>query len=238
MIVAMWMSRALVTLPSDASLADAAIEMGRRRIRHVLVCAGEGAGARLVGILTARDIARGFPRDVNPWSPAAADARDLPPLAEVMTRKLRTVVPETPIVEAARLLRAHKIDALPVVRGARPVGIVTASDICQALIEVVGADEPGVRVTFGLGEDESALATVSALGRRFALELASVLSMRHAEAGQGRVTRLGVVRFAGGDCEGAIDALWRTGHRVWAVERDVGEEPAAVDDPVAPETGR
>jgi len=53
-----------------------------------------------------------------------------------MSRELETVGPETPIVEAARLMARRRIRRLPVVQpgahGARLVGIVTATDLLHA----------------------------------------------------------------------------------------------------------
>ena len=46
-----------------------------------------------------------------------------------MSRKLITVAPEEPLAEVRKLLDRHKIRQLPVVRGARLVGIITDRDL-------------------------------------------------------------------------------------------------------------
>jgi acetoin utilization protein AcuB len=62
-------------------------------------------------------------------------------VGEIMTRKLFTVTPDTPLVEAARLLHAHKIGGLPVVEGEVLVGIITETDLLQALIDLLAVRE-------------------------------------------------------------------------------------------------
>jgi CBS domain-containing protein len=54
--------------------------------------------------------------------------------AEVMTRPVITVTPETSLLEALRLLLAHRIKRLPVVDAeSRLVGLVGRGGILQAL---------------------------------------------------------------------------------------------------------
>lgn len=58
---------------------------------------------------------------------AGAFARD------VMSRDLVVVEPDTPVAEAARRLREHRLKRLPVVLDDRLVGIVTQKDLLAAL---------------------------------------------------------------------------------------------------------
>jgi acetoin utilization protein AcuB len=62
-----------------------------------------------------------------------------------MTHDVLTVEPDTPLDDAARLLRRERIGALPVVSGGRIVGIVTRSDLLEALVQLLAeeaADRP------------------------------------------------------------------------------------------------
>jgi len=62
-------------------------------------------------------------------------------LAGIMTPNPKTVKPETPIVEAARLLATNRIHCLPVLDERRAlVGIVPPSDIMRAFIGVCTSD--------------------------------------------------------------------------------------------------
>jgi acetoin utilization protein AcuB len=219
MLVRMWMTRKPVTIGPEASISDAATTMARHKLRHLPVTREAKGGLLLVGIVTSHDVARAFPPDLNPFSIAAWDCPIRRPVSEIMARTLQTVEPETAIEDAARVLLTHRIGALPVVADARLVGIVTESDIFRAFMEIVGATEEGVRVTFDLTEDEDMLDAVIAIGRRHGLRLGSILSMHH----DGR--RLGVVRLLGAEPEGFVDEVWRAGHRVLSVVRSEFAQP-------------
>ena len=102
--------------PVDVALR----RMRQAQIRHLIVQDGN----KIVGVLSDRDI------------PPAGSPRQVPTVADVMTRTAKTCSPETPLRKAANLLRGRKIDCLPVVEGEKVVGIVTTTD----LLEVIDAE--------------------------------------------------------------------------------------------------
>ena len=63
---------------------------------------------------------------------------------DVMTRDVVTVTPDTPLAEVATLLERRRVKRVPVVKGKRVVGIVSRSNLVQALAakgrEVAWAD--------------------------------------------------------------------------------------------------
>ena len=107
-----------VTIGPDQTLADALGLMDRHGISGIPVT--EGAGGRLVGILTNRDVR------------FADDPRQ--PVRELMTRdKLVTVRDGVSMEEAKRLLHQHRIEKLLVVDDEfRCIGLVTVKDIEKA----------------------------------------------------------------------------------------------------------
>jgi acetoin utilization protein AcuB len=54
-----------------------------------------------------------------------------------MTPNPITVKPTTPVIEAARLMRDRKVGGLPVMEDDQLVGIVTETDLLDALIELL-----------------------------------------------------------------------------------------------------
>jgi len=59
-----------------------------------------------------------------------------PKVREVMTDRPRCITPETPISEAARLMKSDDVGSLPILEGDRLAGIVTDRDIVlQAVAE-------------------------------------------------------------------------------------------------------
>jgi CBS domain-containing protein len=54
-------------------------------------------------------------------------------VADVMTRDVITAKPDTPLGDVARLLERNRIKRVPIVEGAKLVGIVSRANILQAL---------------------------------------------------------------------------------------------------------
>jgi acetoin utilization protein AcuB len=119
------MSAEPVTISSDATLAKAKALMDTGRFRRLPVV----ENGRLVGILTERDLRE----HVGYLEVTRASA--------VMKTRLITVAPHDPVEEAARIMVKHKIGGLPVLQGGKLVGIVTASDLLNALVRVIEATQ-------------------------------------------------------------------------------------------------
>ena len=103
-----WMTRKLVTLSPEASVAEALTLCRERRVRHIPILE-EG---RLVGIVSDRDL-----RDA---SPALGDAQRASALqkirvGDVMTREVSTADPQDSIENLAQEMYELKIGSLPVV---------------------------------------------------------------------------------------------------------------------------
>jgi CBS domain-containing protein len=92
----------------------------------VLVTEGE----QLVGVVSDRDV-RGLRIGGEPTlSPDA-------PVASVMSEPPVIADPDTPLPEAVRAMLEHKIGAVVVLDGGRPVGILTRSDALEAMLHIV-----------------------------------------------------------------------------------------------------
>jgi acetoin utilization protein AcuB len=78
-----------------------------------------------------------------------------------MASPVVTVIADTPVEEAARIMADNKIGGLPVVEGDNLVGIITETDIFKVLLELLGARTPGVRVTVAVKEAKGVLAQLS-----------------------------------------------------------------------------
>ena len=108
------------TLRPEQSVQEAVNLFAQREFRHIPVV----DGVALAGVLSDRDAFR-----------ALAQQSDLATLtvASVMRREVQTVTMSTPLGEAARLLIRNRINCLPVMDGSRLAGIVTTTDLLQAL---------------------------------------------------------------------------------------------------------
>ena len=119
----------------DTTVADAAKLMRDKDFGGVLC----GSGEELHGFLTDRDIAvRVVAEGKDPSSTT---------VGEVATTELHTLSPDDTVDDAIELVRQHDIRRVPVVEGARPVGVVSIGDLAierdedSALADVSAASQ-------------------------------------------------------------------------------------------------
>lgn len=134
--VAQVMTRDPVTVSPADSIRVAIDRMRARNCRRLPVV----ENGLLVGIISDRDLRRA----AN--SPLVLRERwqddfmlDHIPVRAAMTPGPVTVSPQTPMVEAARLMSQRKLGGLPVVEGEALVGIVTETDLLNYLVRILDA---------------------------------------------------------------------------------------------------
>jgi len=217
MFVSMWMTRDVRTVAPTATLTEIATLMMRQRIRRLPVLSAAGERGALLGIVTHSDVLHAFPPDINPFAINAAESmaaiaqiagRVKLTAADLMAREPRTTTPDAPLESAARVMRDHKIGALPVLSNYALVGLITESDIFRAMVEVFETPERAVRVTFSLKPGEDMLPLVSEIARKRALRVTSFMSLPRHEP------PCCVVQLAGAKLEEALEDVWKSQHRV------------------------
>lgn len=137
--------RDVVTIPSNATLWDAADVMGKRGVKRLPVVDDAGT---CVGMLSNRDIRQrvGIPfldpkkdhqEQIMKVASDAKTALLTHKVAECMSHPVKTCSPEDNIVVVAKLLRVGDVSSLAVVNGQGVLtGIVTRSDLIDQLIRV------------------------------------------------------------------------------------------------------
>jgi CBS domain-containing protein len=147
------MTRRVVTITPETTVADAARVMLDRRISGVPVVDETGA---VVGLVTEGDLLRraetGTDRRRSPWLALLLGpgrlARDYVQehgrrCGEVMTRKVITVTPDTLVAEVVHAMERHGIKRLPVLKDGRLVGIISRANLLKALADALAAPAPG-----------------------------------------------------------------------------------------------
>jgi acetoin utilization protein AcuB len=214
MNVSMWMTRDLLTVQPDTPAAEAAKLMAERHVRRLLVVEQWADGPHLLGIVSAKDVIHAFPPHVNPFAIEGPDVRLTPTtVGAIMTASPRTVTPDTPIEDAAGLMCAHKIGALPVLRDHSLAGIITESDIFRAFVSLFGADEPGARITFDVTQGEDVFEMLGKMSKHLRLRILSLIWTQHDQL------PVCVVRVIGANIDKMLDDLWSSGHPVVNVIR-------------------
>ncbi len=127
-----WMSRNVVTVSPETTLAEAYQVMVEHTIRRLPVV----ANGRLHGIITLNDVRRARPTGEHALNVMEFSfALNRLTVADVMTATPQTIAADATIDEAAQRMLAHTIAALPVLDGqGQLVGIITESDIFRLVV--------------------------------------------------------------------------------------------------------
>ena len=152
------MTRSVVSVTSETSIADAARLMVLRHISGLPVVDEEGA---VVGILTEGDLLRRAETGTTPRHPRWVELLLGPgrlaeeftrtharKVGEVMTTEVVSATPETGVADMVQLMSKRRIKRLLVIDNGRLVGIVTRANLMRALVKAL-INEPA-----GGGSDE------------------------------------------------------------------------------------
>jgi acetoin utilization protein AcuB len=129
--VSQWMTNQVLAVEVFDSIGIARRVMAKHRVNQLPVL----DDGKLVGIVTDRDIRDAYPTSMMIHRPRAIDKfADSYTVEEVMSYNVITVKPSTPLATAVKLLRRHRIGALPVLERGELVGIITRSDILDFVL--------------------------------------------------------------------------------------------------------
>ncbi len=132
-----------VTVTEKATIQEAIELMKEKGFRHLPVVS---KGNKLKGFVTLADLKQGL---------IPAMVGDLA-LKDIMISDPITVEPDDDLETAAVLIYEHKIGGMPVIRDGAVVGIITASDILRAFIDMMGILTGGSRLDVAVGDQPEA----------------------------------------------------------------------------------
>jgi len=124
----------IISIEPTADLATAAKLLSKHRIGSVVIL---GAGERLVGILSERDIVRAL-------SEQGADALALP-VGQVMTRDVATCGEDDTVASIMERMTAGRFRHMPVVANGRLVGLISIGDVVKQRVEEVEGEAEAMR---------------------------------------------------------------------------------------------
>lgn len=124
----------VISIEPTADLAAAATLLSKHRIGAVVIC---GAGGRLSGILSERDIVRAVAEH-------GASALTVP-VGQVMTRNVITCGENDSISELMERMTAGKFRHMPVVRGERLIGLISIGDVVKSRVQEIESDAAAMR---------------------------------------------------------------------------------------------
>jgi len=132
-----------ITITLESSIREAIELMKANGIRHLPVVSERNT---LEGFVTLADLKQGLIPSM------VADLN----LSDLMIKDPITVNPDDHIEVAAKLIYEHKIGGMPVVSGAKVVGIITESDILRAFVDMMGILTSSSRVDVVIRDEPGA----------------------------------------------------------------------------------
>lgn len=124
----------VVSIAPTATLADAARRLAEHRIGSLVIA---GAGGRLAGILSERDIVRAVAEQ-------GAAALDLT-VGQVMTRNVTTCGPDDAVASIMERMTEGKFRHMPVLDGGQLVGLISIGDVVKDRLTEIESEAQAMR---------------------------------------------------------------------------------------------
>jgi len=166
-----FMSASPITINADTPILEALNIMRKRKV-HQLPVMDHG---KLVGLVTERELLKVSPSPATTLSVFEMNyLLSKMTVREVLVKDPITVEPSCTIEEAALQMRQHHVRSLLVVDGEKLQGIITQTDVFDALIRIFGLHRAGVRLVLEMENKVGALADLLAIVKKHGLNVIGV----------------------------------------------------------------
>lgn len=156
----------LITITPETKLSDAYKLMQEKKVRHLPVVENNN----LVGIVTDRDLRLSTSKlTPHPFTPDSI-------IKNIMKHPVQTIHPNDPVELSAQIMRDLRIGCLPVISENKMIGIVTNTDLLDALIMLTGVRQPSSRLDVSLSNRSTDFAKLLAILAERKINIHSILS--------------------------------------------------------------
>lgn len=190
-----------VTITTGTRLNDAYKLMHEKGLRHLPVL----KGGKLVGVVTDRDLRLATSQLAeHPFDPDTE-------VGKIMSHPVITTSPNDPIERATQMMRELKIGCLPVVEDMELIGIVTVTDLLDALLMLTGVHQPSGRLDVKLPDKPGELARLATLLAERRVNIHSILTYPDKEGKVRLVLRIGTIEMkmiAEAICNAGFEVTW------------------------------
>ncbi len=207
------MSENLRTVSMDTSVHEAMALMKSNNIRRLPVIEKD----QVVGIVTIADLNQASPSSATTLSKhelkyllAKTTIKDILPKNQTVI----TINPENYIETAARVMRENKVSGLPVIddRG-KLVGVITETDIFDALIDVLGVTRVHSRIDFYTADRPGTVAEITTMIAEKGKNIVNTVAFYDKKKGMYKM----VIRLEELECQDVVDELKARGLEVESV---------------------
>jgi acetoin utilization protein AcuB len=201
MLISEVMKKNPVTVNFDIKLNEAYKLMQDKKIRHLPILKEE----KLIGVVTDRDLRLATSKlSEHPFDPETE-------VEKIMSHPVSTTSPNDPIERATQVMRELKIGCLPVVEEMKLVGIVTNTDLLDALLMLTGVHQPSGRLDVRLPNKTGELARLTMLLSEQKVNIHSILTYPDKDGKVRLVLRLGTIEMkmlAELICNAGFEVIW------------------------------
>lgn len=193
MFVRDYMTKSPITINKKTPVFEALEIMKKYKIRQLPVVA-EG---KLAGLVTEKELLT-----VSPSPATSLSIYEMNYLlakmtvAEAMVKNPLTVSPGTTLEEAALIMRENKIGSVPVLEDEKLVGIITVTDIFDALAKFFGYGKAGTRLVVESKDRIGLLADVTQVVKEFDVPIKGIICVVKDNENVEMMLRLGTIDSA------------------------------------------
>jgi acetoin utilization protein AcuB len=217
MFVKKFMTHQPYIISPDDNFPQAMNVIRKRKIRHLPVVDKD----KLVGIVVEKDLLSNQPSPATTLSLYEIySLLETLRVRQIMSRPVITVEGDCPLEEAARIMVENKIGCLPVMDAEKLVGIITETNVFKVLVEVLGGQEDGTRLTLRLPDRAGELALIS---RQIAEAGGNIIAVTTVSVEDGK--RVTMIKETGADRDKVEDFLQKSGAEVLDLRDTAPYEP-------------
>ncbi|MGE5391490.1 MAG: CBS and ACT domain-containing protein [Deltaproteobacteria bacterium] len=207
------------TVDLESGINDAFVIMKENNIRRLPVM-NQG---KVVGIVTLSDLNRAAPSFATSLSIyelnyllARIKIRDVMPKEQ----KLLTIQSDTYIETAARIMRDNKVSGLPVVDDGKLVGIITETDLFDALIDILGVHNAHSRIDFIVKDRPGPIAEVTGMIAARGINITNIVVYFDEKKAQYKV----ILRMEELNYQPVVDEMIARGYEIESIQIRDGSE--------------
>ncbi|WP_310599876.1 CBS domain-containing protein [Desulfobulbus sp.] len=207
MFVKLWMTSNVLTVASDQPIVEVERLLREHRVRRVPVV----DDGKLVGIIGQEDLFRAMPSIFDPSAGQENQERTgCIKAGAIMTPAPITVDPSTPLEQAALLMRSHKFGSLPVLQDEQLVGIITETNIFDALLEIFAARKQGARIEIKIDRTPASFYAMLQVFKKCEITIFGIAVLHDYSEEHQLVT----LKVQGDNLDRLIDGLWAAGLQI------------------------
>lgn len=138
-------------------------------------------------------------------------------VADVMEKEILTCTEDMLIENVAILMNEQDVNMIPVINGnGTLVGLISRSDIIESFIEIIGAKDPGSRITINAKDEAGTLAEVSHIISEYGLNITHISNFNNDITNMTEI----IIRLNTNEVNALVDTLVEKGYDIIRIDHN------------------